>query len=236
MYAPHRITHYLPMRKHSAQPTAVDPTHHLTPRPTRLTAAMNPQVGAHIFRLPPELRNNIYEHVFAAIHDRAIGLESAQATAPRLSLSLAWRRFYHETLALHRASYTAFWSENTFRLSSKRGWHDSWVTEEQVERVRQVVIDWEYASRERYYQGRVLLKRRFAFAFGLFWTIKLEVRGLAELMTEKLHYYHGSSGKFNRLSRMDSRERNPRAQLARLMGYCHKELRQWRRRNMNETL
>ena len=70
-----------------------------------------------LFRLPKELRDNIYELVFATEHKTAtIQFATARSLAPSVNLLLTNRTINQEAEKGYRASYIAFWSENIFVL------------------------------------------------------------------------------------------------------------------------
>ena len=73
--------------------------------------------GCLLFHLPKELRDDIYNLVFATEHQSAtIQFATARSLAPSVNLLLSNRTFNQDAEKDHRTSYTAFSSENIFVL------------------------------------------------------------------------------------------------------------------------
>lgn len=67
------------------------------------------------FRLPKELRDNIYDLVFATEHKNAtIQFATARSLAPSVNLLLTNRTINKDAEKAYQTSYTTFWSENIF--------------------------------------------------------------------------------------------------------------------------
>ena len=71
------------------------------------------------FKLPAELRNEIYELVFDSRSDSPINLLSA--VPPPKDLLLVCREIHSEAEKLYKACYRNFWSENEFVLEKNHG-------------------------------------------------------------------------------------------------------------------
>jgi hypothetical protein len=78
----------------------------------------NAQTQCILFRLPRELRNGIYEHVFGTgIVKCYIQLENAHNLAPQSDLTITCRRIHEEATAIHQAAFKTYWENNTFSYS-----------------------------------------------------------------------------------------------------------------------
>jgi hypothetical protein len=70
-----------------------------------------------LFRLPRELRDNIYDLVFAIEHENAtVDFAVARSAAPSINLLLTSRRLRQEAGEIYQKSYIVFWSRNIFVL------------------------------------------------------------------------------------------------------------------------
>lgn len=76
--------------------------------------------GYLLFRLPRELRDQIYDLVFATEHKNAtIQFATAHSLAPSINLLLTSRCISQDAEKAYHTSYAAFWSENMFVLPLK---------------------------------------------------------------------------------------------------------------------
>lgn len=70
-----------------------------------------------LFRLPKELRDNIYDLVFATEHMNAtIPFATARSLAPSVNLLLTNHTINQDAEKAYQTSYISFWSENIFVL------------------------------------------------------------------------------------------------------------------------
>ena len=71
----------------------------------------------HLFRLPRELRDDIYDLVLTTEHENAtVDFAVARSAAPSINLLLTSRRLHQEAEERYQKSYTEFWSSNIFVL------------------------------------------------------------------------------------------------------------------------
>jgi hypothetical protein len=78
----------------------------------------NAQTQCILFRLPRELRDDLYEHVFGTgIVKGHIQLEYAHTLAPQSDLTITCRRTHEEATAIHQAAFKTYWENNTFSYS-----------------------------------------------------------------------------------------------------------------------
>jgi len=85
---------------------------------------MHQQPQSPLFRLPPELRNNIYELVFSPAEVEEVELTSAKSHAPSAALTLACKRINSEACGLYKAASQTYWSSITFTLSGRNVFDD----------------------------------------------------------------------------------------------------------------
>lgn len=77
---------------------------------------VDPQTRCHLFRLPRELRDLVYDYTFAEIHRDPIPVSNDPLPTPKLDLALTCRRICHEALQPYRVGWTGFFSDNTFAI------------------------------------------------------------------------------------------------------------------------
>lgn len=78
---------------------------------------MDPQTSCPLFKLPPELRDRIYEDAFGEeSHHGKVPISSAIRMAPQAALALTCRRIHQEAIGHHQALYKAFWRSNIFTV------------------------------------------------------------------------------------------------------------------------
>lgn len=75
-------------------------------------AVIDPQPSCLLFKLPPELRNYIYELIFATPDT----IDFVDACSPPKDLVLTCRRLHTEMTGLYKEAYRAYWSETTFEI------------------------------------------------------------------------------------------------------------------------
>ena len=82
-------------------------------------ATANTQTNCRLFALPAELRNTIYDLVFAAkSNDPRFELKHAHTSAPEKRPLLACRRLYNEAKGIYKSSASTHWSAITFTLDA----------------------------------------------------------------------------------------------------------------------
>ncbi|GAB7321944.1 hypothetical protein MBLNU13_g03010t1 [Cladosporium sp. NU13] len=98
-----------------------------------------------LFRLPKELRDNIYDLVFATEHMNAtIQFTTARSIAPSVNLLLTNRTINQDAEKAYQTSYTAFWSENIFVLPCQLRYDACRITAKDlhhIKRIRMVTDD-----------------------------------------------------------------------------------------------
>lgn len=79
------------------------------------TAASDRQHKCYLTTIPPELRNRIYDMVFAIEEDAEQDLE--KATPPSISLLVTCRQIHHEAGQLYNEACRRFWAETNFTIN-----------------------------------------------------------------------------------------------------------------------
>lgn len=82
----------------------------------RKPPTLDPQSACRFFRLPPELRNNVYELVFSCPIATEVELEHAEPLAPSDRPLLCCRLFYREAVGIWRRKAVGFWSKCVFTI------------------------------------------------------------------------------------------------------------------------
>ncbi|KAK5121357.1 hypothetical protein LTR85_005523 [Meristemomyces frigidus] len=72
-----------------------------------------------LLKLPPELRNRIYELVSTPEHDNGVGFALATATGPSKALLLSCRQVYSEACIIHKLAFRRYWQTSTFVLDQR---------------------------------------------------------------------------------------------------------------------
>lgn len=76
------------------------------------------QTHCVLFRLPRELRDTIYNHVFGTgLVEGPVQVADALHLAPQSDLTVTRRRIYDEATAVHQTAYTSYWTNNVFQYS-----------------------------------------------------------------------------------------------------------------------
>jgi hypothetical protein len=92
-----------------------------------------------LFRLPRELRDNIYDLVFATERENAtVNFAVARSAAPSISLLLTSRRLRQEAEESYQKSYTAFWSRNIFVLPLDLNYEACRVTAKNIHHMKRI--------------------------------------------------------------------------------------------------
>jgi hypothetical protein len=88
------------------------------PSSSDTSSTINAQAQCVLFRLPRELSDDIYEHVFRiGIAEDYIKLENAHNLAPQSDLTITCRRIHMEATAIHQAAFKTYWENDTFSYS-----------------------------------------------------------------------------------------------------------------------
>lgn len=93
---------------------------------------INIQQDCPLFKLPPELRNDIYAYTFSPSvsaptngHLPPVELDKLAITAPSTALLATCRLVAQETVGIFRQGYTTFWkSHSTFSITLSDDWED----------------------------------------------------------------------------------------------------------------
>ena len=81
-------------------------------------SGVDQQTQCGFFRLPRELRDMIYHHVFdTGFIERHIDLREAQALAPACFLTLTCRRIHDEASSIYQPAYASYWANNVFEYT-----------------------------------------------------------------------------------------------------------------------
>jgi hypothetical protein len=110
-------------------------------------------------KLPPELRNHIYEYVFTSERSSRQNLYTATMSRPWSNLILTCQRIFAETKGIYEVARTSYWGENTFYVNRLRENLSTWPSAQQVVNklhdrelnlIREIIIvcRFEYARRE----------------------------------------------------------------------------------------
>lgn len=84
-------------------------------RKDRLTMALASQAACPFFeRLPPEVRNQIYEYAFTTDKSRHKALVTATFKRPESNLLLTCQRVFVEASGMFEVARTAYWKKSTF--------------------------------------------------------------------------------------------------------------------------
>ena len=84
---------------------------------TAASARRSSQSQSPFFRLPPELRNYIYDDVFtSSLPAEGSQVDLLTATAPCKALALTCKRTREDSSLLYRSTYRRFWSQTCFSL------------------------------------------------------------------------------------------------------------------------
>ncbi|KAM0709929.1 hypothetical protein Q7P35_003972 [Cladosporium inversicolor] len=76
------------------------------------------QAQCGLFRLPQELHNMIYRHIFGTgLVERPIDLRNAQVLAPKSFLTLTCRRVHDEASPIHQATSAKYWANDVFKFA-----------------------------------------------------------------------------------------------------------------------
>ncbi|TKA33316.1 hypothetical protein B0A50_00869 [Salinomyces thailandicus] len=79
---------------------------------------------AHLLNITPELRNHIYDLVFAPDSEANTEIDLLHAHAPAKDLLLTCTQIHNEAVQLHKRAHQQYWSTSTFKLTLKKGAHD----------------------------------------------------------------------------------------------------------------
>lgn len=72
-------------------------------------------------KLPPELRNRIYEYVFTTDESMHKDLVAARAQGPPSDLLLTCQRVFAETTGIYQVARTSYWRDTTFYVNRNNG-------------------------------------------------------------------------------------------------------------------
>jgi hypothetical protein len=124
-----------------------------------------------LFRLPRELRDMIYHHVFGTgLVERHIDLHEAQALAPACFLTLTCRRIHDEASPVHQATVMTYWANNIFEYTCTDVYDQPALTTKEITHMtcimrHQSLDDFSYETRElrsdtsHYYWDLEILRR-----------------------------------------------------------------------------
>jgi hypothetical protein len=85
---------------------------------SNITSATNAQTQCILFRLAPELRDIIYEHVFGTgVIEGFIQVKDSLDLTPQSALTVTCRRIHEEATPLHQIPTTTYWTANVFRYT-----------------------------------------------------------------------------------------------------------------------
>ena len=86
-------------------------------RKDRLTMALASQAACPFFeKLPPEVRNQIYEYAFTTEKSRHKALVTAAFKRPESNLLLTCQRIFVEASGMFEVARTAYWKKSTFNV------------------------------------------------------------------------------------------------------------------------
>ena len=92
-----------------------------------------------LFRLPRELRDKIYDLVFATGDENAtIEFTAARSAAPSINLLLTGRRVHEEAEEAYQKSYITFWSGNIFVLPLELKYDSYRITAEDIHHMKRI--------------------------------------------------------------------------------------------------
>lgn len=118
------------------------------------TPGIDQQAQCGLFRLPQELRDMIYHHVFGTgLTECPIDLRNAQALAPQCLLALTCRRIHDDASPIHQATYAKYWANNVFKFAYTDVYDQPVLTNKQIEHMtcnmrQRVLEDSSYEMRE----------------------------------------------------------------------------------------
>lgn len=129
-------------------------------------------------KLPPELRNQIYEYVFTSERSLRRNLYTATMKRPWCNLLLTCQRIFAETKGIYEVARTSYWRENTFYVDRLRRTKSTRPTAQQIvgklhdrelDLIREIVIVCNFDSTRREWR---LTPRRDSMS-GWIWTSPL---------------------------------------------------------------
>jgi hypothetical protein len=92
-----------------------------------------------LFRLPQELRDKIYDLVFATERKNAtIQFATARSLAPSINFLLTSRCINQDAEKVYQTSYAAFWSENIFVLPLKLTYDTCCITATDIHHMKRI--------------------------------------------------------------------------------------------------
>ena len=110
-----------------------------TPPPSTIHAIAVTTTGCLLLRLPKELRDNIYDLVFATEHKNAtIQFATARSLAPSVNLLLTNRTINQDAEKAYQTSYIAFWSENIFVLPHQLRYDACRITAKDLHHIKRI--------------------------------------------------------------------------------------------------
>jgi hypothetical protein len=83
-------------------------------------------------KLPPELRNQIYEYVFTSERPLRSNLYTANMKRPWSDLLLTCQRIFAETKGIYEVARTSYWRENIFYVDRVTTTRSTWHSAQQV--------------------------------------------------------------------------------------------------------
>jgi hypothetical protein len=117
------------------------------PPPSDPTPATDPQTQCILFRLPQELRDNIYEHVFGTgVVEGYIQIKDSLAIAPQSALTITCRQIHDEATPLHQAATTTYWAANVFRYTLSLDMNLPVLTTKRVELMTRIILHYDAHS------------------------------------------------------------------------------------------
>ena len=110
-----------------------------TPPPSTVHAMAVTTTECLLLRLPKELRDNIYDLVFATEHKNAtIQFATARSLAPSVNLLLTNRTINQDAEKAYQTSYIAFWSENIFVLPHQLRYDACRITAKDLHHIKRI--------------------------------------------------------------------------------------------------
>ena len=141
-------------------------------------------------KLPPELRNQIYEYVFTSERSARRNLYTAKMQRPWSNLLLTCQRIFAETKGMYEVARTSYWRENTFYVDRMRRTKSTRPTAQQIvdklhdrelDLIREIVIVCNFDSTRREWR----LTPRTDGMSGWIWTSPLAWKNKARAVVGK---------------------------------------------------
>jgi hypothetical protein len=168
--------------------------HDILPPSNDTMSTTNAQTQCILFRLPQELRDNIYERVFGSgVVEGYIQFRDSLGLAPQSALTLTCRQIHDEATPLHQAATTIYWAANVFRYTLSLDTNFPVLTTRRAGHMNRIILHNDFSCVHYDFDLR---SAPCGYTLGLWHRPNASAGAPSDVMSYRLQGAHNSDGKW----------------------------------------